>query len=366
MRSRDAATIAERTSLLVLLAALAGPALAEAGATEVRAVAVPVAPFVIEEGGQLTGFSIDLWTEVANRLQLRTSYRVVPDVTALAGALRTGQADLVVSAVAYTLERDREFDFTYPILNTGMQVMVPGAGQDAEGRPLRAFLGVLFSRSMLYWLTAALILVLAPAHLFWFLDRRSTDGVGEGQAYFPGIFHAVVWTAESLMGQAQQLPGRRVGRLLGVLWMFTGVVFVAFFTAQLTSDLTVQQIRGAINGPEDLPGKEVGTIEGSPAVAYLRDLGAHPRQFTQTDELYAALLGGRVDAVVWGAPALRYHAAHDGRGKVRLAGPEFRKGDLGFVVPLNSPLRKDISRAILAMREDGAYQRIHEKWFGGE
>ena len=355
-----------RTGLLALLALLASPALAEDGVPAVRALAAPVPPFVMESGGQLTGFSIDLWNEVASRLQLKTSYRVVPDVMALANALRANEADVVVSAVAYTAERDREFDFSYSILNTGLQVMVPGAGERAGDHPLEAFLRVLFSGSMVFWLTAALLLILLPAHLIWFLDHRTADGVGEGEKYFPGIFHAMTWTAEAMVGQAQQMPGRRVARLFGILWLFTGVVFVAFFTAQLTSDLTVQQIRGAINGPQDLPGKRVGTIEGSPGVAYLKEIGARPHQFTQPDEMYAALLGGRVDAVVWGAPALQYHAAHDGRGKVRMVGPEFRKGDLGFLVPLNSPLRKRIDTALLAVKEDGSYQRIYQRWFGGE
>lgn len=43
--------------------------------------------------------------------------------------------------------------------------------------------------------------------------------------------------------------------MLAVLWMFVGMVYVAFYTAQLTTTLTVQAIRGSINGPEDLPAK---------------------------------------------------------------------------------------------------------------
>jgi ABC-type amino acid transport substrate-binding protein len=49
--------------------------------------------------------------------------------------------------------------------------------------------------------------------------------------------------------------------------------------------------------------------------------------------MYSALLSGQVDAVVFTAPALQCYAAHDGVGKVRTVGPEFKKGDVGFVVP---------------------------------
>jgi ABC-type amino acid transport substrate-binding protein len=34
--------------------------------------------------------------------------------------------------------------------------------------------------------------------------------------------------------------------------------------------------------------------------------------------------------------------------------------------PFRNRDRKGISTALLAMKEDGTYQRIYEKWFGGE
>lgn len=365
-RSRKASAIARSGGLLALVATLAFPALAAEQAPEIRAVAVVVRPLVVEEGGHLTGFSIDLWNEVAARLKVKTRSRVVPDVDALFGALRANEADVAISGAFYSAERDREFDFTYPILNSGLQVMVRGTGESASDRPLRGFLKVLLSGGMIYWLASALLLVLVPAHVIWWLDRRSKDGVSPTEKYFPGIFYAMAWAAEALLSQAMLVPKHRWAHLLAILWMFAGVVFVAFFTAQLTATVTVEQIRGAINGPEDLPGKEVGTIGGSPSAAYLRGIGANVRPFTRDDEMYAALLSGQVDAVLWAATTLRYHAAHGGLGKVKMVGPEFKRGNIGFVVAMNSPLRKKISTELLALYEDGTYQRIYEKWFGRE
>jgi polar amino acid transport system substrate-binding protein len=58
--------------------------------------------------------------------------------------------------------------------------------------------------------------------------------------------------------------------MVAVVWMFGGVVFVAYYTAQLTTTLTVQQIRGSIEGPDDLPGKQIAALANSLAVDYLR------------------------------------------------------------------------------------------------
>jgi hypothetical protein len=68
------------------------------------------------------------------------------------------------------------------------------------------------------------------------------------------------------------MPRQWMARVIAVLWMFTGVVFVAFYTAQLTATLTVQQIQGSINGP-DLPGRRLGTTQGSTAAAFLMRRG---------------------------------------------------------------------------------------------
>jgi polar amino acid transport system substrate-binding protein len=219
---------------------------------------------------------------------------------------------------------------------------------------------------MLYWLVAAMLLLLVPAHVIWFLDRRSAEGVTPGEKYFPGIFYAMTWAAEGLLGQAMLMPRQGLAHFLGNLWLFAGVVFVAFFTAQMTATLTVEQIRGAINGPDDPPGKLVATPVGSPSAAYLRGVSAQVQEFARPGDMFSALLSGKVEAVVAAAPPLRYFAAHDVAGKVRTVGPEFRKEDLLFVVPLNSPLRRQVNAALVALHGDGTYQQLYEKWFGKE
>ena len=168
------------------------------------------------------------------------------------------------------------------------------------------------------------------------------------------------------LAQVPRMPRHKFAHLLAVVWLFAGVVLVAFFTAQLTASLTVEQIRGAINGPDDLPGKPVATLAGSASAGYLREIGALTAEFANLEEMYAALLAGRVDAVLLPAPVARYYAAHDGAGKVRMVGPEFRKSDAAFVLPLDSPLRRKVNSALITLYDDGTYQRIHEKWFGKE
>jgi polar amino acid transport system substrate-binding protein len=146
--------------------------------------------------------------------------------------------------------------------------------------------------------------------------------------------------------------------------MFSAVIFIAFFTAQVTSSLTVQQLKGDISGPDDLPGRKVSTVRGSTSAEYLRRISVQPSEFTTVDEAIDSLVKGDADAVVYDAPVLLYYASHDGKGKVDVVGSVFRKENYGILFPSGSQLRKPVNEALLRLRENGTYDRLYTKWFG--
>lgn len=366
MHTMRSAIVGRFVAAVLLAISMITSAASQEQPTEVRVVAGVVSPFVVKHDNQLTGFGIDLWNEISERLKVKTSYQVVTNLPDLFDALRSNRADVAVSSIFYTTERDRDFDFSLPILQAGLQVMVRTPDGSSSISPLWSVYDLLFSQSALIWLGVALLIVIVPAHVIWFLDRGKEDGASPSKSYFPGILDALVWTITALVSQVQLLPSNWFARVLGLLWMFAGVVFVALYTAELTATLTVEQIRGAINGPNDLPGKNVGTVTGSTAVSYLHEAGALVVEFSTPDEAYRALLDKRIDAIVGGSPALRYYAAHDDTGRTMVVGPEFMRQEIGFVFQLGSPLRRRVSSTLIAIQEDGTYQRIYDKWFGSD
>ena len=243
--------------------------------------------------------------------------------------------------------------------------MVRDTGQKAEpASPVWAMLHLLFSRTTVVWLGIALLLVLIPAHLVWLFERRRPNGIISSPNYFPGIFEAFFWAISTLTGSPEGMPHQWVARTFAIFWIFAGVVFVAFYTAQLTTTLTVEQIRGSIEGPGDLPGKQVATLAGSTAADYLRQQNAQLQEFATPDQMFKALLDKKVDAVVTAAPLLLYYAAHEGKGRVKTVGPEFNTAPAAIMVQLDSPLRRKINLALIGLRENGIYQQIYDKWFG--
>ena len=179
---------------------------------------------VVEQNGSLTGFSIDLWNAIATRLKVKTSYQIMPDVNALEEAMRSKSADLS-PAIAITSARDDVFDFSYPTLgdwpaNHGARDRRNAGRPTSRLSPVWDMLRLLFSRTTIEWLGVGLLLVLVPAHVVWFLERRQQGGIITNRSYFPGIFEACYWGLATLAAQveinASAMDGARSGSLVDV------------------------------------------------------------------------------------------------------------------------------------------------------
>lgn len=347
---------------VVTVLAVATPGIAQTNpsANSLRVATRIIPPFVIQEPNQqLTGFSIDLWQQVAARLGTKTEFQNYSNVQDLLQSLRDQRADVGIAAISVTAVREENFDFSHPIFDSGLAIMVP-VKQNAGGLGL---VSILFSPALAQLLGLILLLVLIPAHVVYFLERKP-GGIVEGQGYFPGIFKACWWAAATLSTQADEMPKSPWGRVVALVWMFTSVIFVAYFTATVTTSLTVEQLQGGIQGPQDLPGKRVATTVGSTAATYLQNEGVNVLAVKVMDEAYTALREGRVDAVVFDAPVLLYYVANTGRGQVMLVGPTFQKENYAIALPNGSPYREPINAALLKIREDGTYATLYQKWFG--
>jgi polar amino acid transport system substrate-binding protein len=208
------------------------------------------------------------------------------------------------------------------------------------------------------------LLMLIPVHILWSFERNNPELI-DNPAYIPGIFQALWWTLLALVGQAEEMPKGTLTRIMALFWVFVGIVFVTYFTAIITAELTVQEFRSNIQGLSDLQNRPVAVVADLEAVDYLQqqDLQQVIR-FTQPEMAYEALLAQKVDAVIAPGPLLLYYAAHSGQGKVQIVGVPFREQFYSIVMPKNSPYRKPINQAILTLKENGTYGKIYRKWFG--
>ena len=101
-----------------------GPA---AQSQTLRVATGQTAPFVLDENGVLTGFSIDLWQEIARRLKREFVWVKFPSNSSVEQlqAIVRGDADVAISAITMTPEREQSVDFSTSYFDSGLQIMVP-------------------------------------------------------------------------------------------------------------------------------------------------------------------------------------------------------------------------------------------------
>ncbi len=362
--------LAVRNSIVMLLvifgvaaSSLLSPVLAQSPVqpktAELRVATRLITQFAMENSGRFTGFSMELWQKVAADLGKTYKIVVYSTLPEVLSAVETKKVDVAIAAISITAEREQKLDFSYPMFNSGLQILVRSPKKSGFVPNL---LRDLISPIFLQLFAIALSMVVVAAHIIWLLERRHPKSAID-EAYFPGIFEAAWWAAATLATQAEEMPKGPLGRLMAVFWMFIAVVFVAYFTATVTTSMTVQTLQGDIKGLDDLQNRTVATTAGSTAAEFLRTKKIKTLEVDKIELAYNALLKQQVDAVVFDAPVLMYYASREGKGNVQLVGEMLREESYGIVIANSSPYRKPINSALLKLRENGTYQALYDEWF---
>lgn len=131
--------------------------------------------------------------------------------------------------------------------------------------------------------------------------------------------------------------------------------------------LLVPATGSEIRDVSTLKGHRVACKIGSTSYDFLQkrlDDRAEIIPYPDSADMYMALMSGSVDAVLYDAPNVGYFAKTRGRGRVKTVGPLYEGQQYGIALVAGSPWRERVNAALAAMREDGTYSAIYEKWFG--
>jgi len=304
-----------------------------------------VPPFTVKDGqGNWDGIAVRLWTYVADDLDLDYELREMSPADLLEG-LETTRLTAVVTAVA-TAESERLIEFSHPYYSSGLGIAVPAPDDTPNWLVV---LGTLVSWDFLKIVIGLVILLTVAAIFMWFFERRA-NAEQFNQHPAKGVGDGMWWAAVTMttVGYGDKAPRSRAGRVVAVIWMFTSVVLITVFTAQVTSTLTVSGLTGRVRGAADLPHVRVGALQQSPAQNQLLiSLGVVAVGYGSYDAGLDALANGEIDAFVAGEPILRYEVNAAYQGRIRVLGSAFLRQDYAIGLPLDSPLRKRINESLL-------------------
>jgi polar amino acid transport system substrate-binding protein len=337
------------------------PAPPTAGAHVLRVYTKPIEPFAFRQDGRAMGFSIDLWERVARQAGLRYEIHWVTSVGELIEALQSGTADVAIAAISITSDREAVVDFSTPYYESGLGILVNAQGQS----PVRVILDALLSKSFIGVCLILIAVLLAIAHLIWIFERHQNPSKFP-RGYLKGVAESTWWAVSTILSGGCEDKGLLAtgGRIIGALWMLICIVAITYFTAAITTIMTVNQLTSDISGAGDLPGQRVATVRGTTAERYLHEHRAKVTAYDSIDKAFDALERHTVKAVVYDEPVLLYHVKIAGGSDQKVVGRLFERQNYGIGLPNRSPYRKTINRALLHLREDGVLDELSAKWFG--
>lgn len=336
-----------------------------ASGSAIRVAVRIIPPFVMFEARAYEGFEVELARLIAARLGREVEIYGVDTVAKQIDDVSRGTADVALGGVVITRDREELIDFSLPFLHTGLAIMVPESGDEGFLAGIGSFFRTIANSALPGLLLVFGIAVIISAHLIWRLERGKNPDFAE--RYPRGIWDSFYWAVVTMstVGYGDKVPRGDKGRLFTLLWIAAGTLVFASFTAAIASALAVDELRGSISGPGDLRGHRVATVTDSPGHTFLSSMGVGPVLAQDFDEALDFVTEGRVDALVFDAPVLRFHAITHGAGEVNVVGPDFDDVQYGVVVGRTDlELRKEINLALLDLIETGVYQQIHDKWFG--
>jgi len=310
--------------------------------------------------GQWTGLSIDLWRQIAAQLNFRYELRELT-LKQLLDGVTDGSLDAAVAALTIRPEREKNFDFTHAFYTTGLGIAVAGKAHNPWLTVVERF----FSIAFLKVVGTLTLVLLGVGMLVWWFEHKKNPRQFNGSAA-RGIGSGFWWSAVTMttVGYGDKAPVTLAGRIVGLIWMFAAIIIISSFTAAITSSLTVTQLESVIKGPEDLPKVTVGTIANTTSESYLKQIQISFRSFGSPQEGLKALKEGKIQALVYDAPILRYYIHQNYIGSLEVLPYRLQRQEYGIALQPNSPLRERINVVLLQKIQEKAWQEKLSQYLG--
>ena len=187
------------------------------------------------------GFSIEIWQAVAQIMGVPFEFREFNNLESLLTALEKQEIDVIPSLAV----RDRfetTMDFSQSYLKSGLSIAVP-----AEHNKQRwmTVIESIFSLHIIKAIALLLLTTLVFGIIVWLFERRRNNEMFD-DGFIKGTGDGVWWAmvTMSTVGYGDKAPKTNGGRIVGLIWMILSIVFMTAFTAAITSQLTVGELRG--------------------------------------------------------------------------------------------------------------------------
>jgi polar amino acid transport system substrate-binding protein len=318
------------------------------------------APFIVNPATG-SGISLEIWQALASELGWKYTTKIYVDVPSALEALASGEIDAVVGPVSITSKREKSARFSQPYYQSSLSIL-SRTDEPTLWQRIKPFFSAKFFAA-----AAIFILILAGVgFLLWLaeheknpqqFDPEMVKGIGDG------MWCAIV--TMSTTGYGDKAPVTFRGRVIAGCWMVISIIFATTMVAGIASTLTLTGLgTSVISTANELSGKSVAVVAGSPAEVFVNKYGAKNVPVETLKQGYDLLKKRQVDAVVFDRPQILYFLKEHHDNSVAVSTAEYVRQGYGFVFPLKTNLLHSMDIALLQLQESGRADRIVDEWLG--
>ena len=130
--------------------------------------------------------------------------------------------------------------------------------------------------------------------------------------------------------------------------------------------VVVGKDNAAVKSVNDLNNKGIAVQIGTTGAERAAKVpGAKVKNFNTNAEVFLELKNKGVEAVLIDKPVAEYFlATGGGKDYAKIVGDTMEAESYGISLKKNSPLTKDINKALLDLKKNGEYEKLYTKWFG--
>ncbi|XP_066961996.1 glutamate receptor ionotropic, kainate 2-like isoform X1 [Macrobrachium rosenbergii] len=352
-------------------------------------------PLKLTGNDRYEGFCIDLLTEVAAKLKFNFvlmpvegnaygSYnKTTGNWSGMIKELLEGRADLAMTDLTISHERQQAVDFTMPFMNLGISILYVKPKKAPPS--LFSFLSPLSYEVWIYMITA----YVGVSLLMYFLSRLSPYEWQNPHPCNPDpdelenqfTLRNCLWFAiGSLMQQGCDfLPQAVSTRLVAGMWWFFTLIMISSYTANLAAFLTIEQMETPIESVDDLAKQtkiKYGTKDSGTTKNFFQfsnfDIYQQMYRFMSNEKpsVFVSSNKAGVDRVerdnglyafFMESTSIEYMVER--RCKLNQVGGLLDSKSYGLALPKNSPYKGAIDVALLTLQSEGRFHVLKNKWF---
>ncbi|XP_014016408.1 glutamate receptor ionotropic, delta-2 isoform X1 [Salmo salar] len=362
-----------------------------------RVVTVLEEPFVMVSENVLgkpkkyQGYSIDVLDALSNYLGFKYEIYVAPDHkygsqqadgvwNGLIGELVAKRADMGLSALTITPERESVVDFTTRYMDYSVGVLLRKAERTVD---MFACLAP-FDLSLWACIAGTVLLV---GILVYLLNWLNPPRLPMGSVSSTTLYNSMWFVYGSFVQQGGEVPYTTLATrmMMGVWWLFALIV-ISSYTANLAAFLTISRIENSIQSLQDLSKQTelpYGTVLDSAVYEQVRSKAMNP---FERDPMYSQMwrminrTGGADNnveeskegirkvkyghfAFVWDVAVLEYVGINDEDCSFYTVGNKAPDRGYGIALQHGSPYRDIFSQRILELQQNGDMDILKLKWW---